>query len=55
MLASYDGIRTQACEKCLRIVDDNLQFAVVRDSRKDQDPSKEGEIQWLAYHQKCAS
>jgi hypothetical protein len=54
MLASYGGMRTQECDKCLKIIDDSLQFAIVRESKKNPDPSKGEETQWLAYHRKCA-
>lgn len=54
MLASYDGMRTRACDRCLKIIDDDLQFALLRESKKDLDSTNGAETQWLAYHQKCA-
>jgi hypothetical protein len=54
MLASYSSIRTRACDKCQKIIDDNLQFAVVRESKMNEDSVDEVETPWLAYHRKCA-
>jgi hypothetical protein len=54
MLASYDGMRTRTCDKCQKIIDDNLQFAVVRESTKKSDSENEEELEWLAYHRNCA-
>jgi hypothetical protein len=54
MLASYNGIRTRACDKCLKIIDDNLQFAVARESKTNEDSTDGAETLWLAYHRKCA-
>lgn len=54
MLASYSSIRTRACDKCLKIIDDNLQFAVVRESKTNEDSTDKAETLWLAYHRKCA-
>jgi hypothetical protein len=52
MLASYDGMRTRACDKCLRIIDDSLHFTLVR--KRNADAGNGTEAQWLAYHRKCA-
>ena len=53
MLASYDGMTTRACDKCSKIIDDSLQFAVARESKKVADSNGGAETHWLAYHQKC--
>jgi hypothetical protein len=54
MLASYNGIRTRTCDKCLKIIDDDLQFAVTRESKTNEDSTDGAETLWLAYHRKCA-
>ena len=51
LLASYQHVTNQACDKCGLVFDDNLDLAIARKSSKT---SPTGQKIWAAFHPKCS-